>query len=295
MTDVKLTRSLGDLTVSAIGMGAMPMTATFDVDPKRAEQAVHAAIDAGITLFDTADSYGPSSEHGVNERALAQALRSYPGDGDRIIVATKGGHIRGENATWGIDGRPEHLAAAARDSLQRLGLEAHPLYQLHRPDPKVPYEDSCGAIAQLVEEGLVVRAGVSNVDETQLQIARSVLGENLVSVQNQYSPLTRSSEPILRLCERYGLTFLAWGPLGGRLGAKAFGEEAPEFARVGREREVSPQRIAIAWLLQRSGAIIPIPGATKAESILDSVAALGVDLTDEELHRLDPVPPELED
>lgn len=280
-------RRIGDLRVSGIGMGAMPMTATPDADPVAAEQAVHAALEAGVTLFDTADSYGPSSEMGVNERALRAAMDSYRGDLSAVVITTKGGHIRGPNATWGIDGRPEHLARAARDSLTRLGCDSHPLYQLHRPDPTVPYAESCGAIRNLVEEGLVERAGVSNVDLEQLEIAREVLGEHLVSVQNQYSPLAREGENVLRRCEELGLTFLAWGPLGGRLGAKQFGQEAPAFARVARERGVSPQQVGIAWLLARSPALIPIPGASRPGSVFDTVGALRLDLTEEELRLLE--------
>lgn len=280
-------RAIGDLSVSAIGLGAMPITATHDVDPVRAERAVHIALESGVTLVDTADAYGPTSEMGVNETALAAALASYPGDLDGVIVTTKGGHIRGPNATWGINGRPEHLAGAARESLVRLGVDAHPLYQLHRPDPAVPYAESCGAIRQLIDDGLVVRAGVSNVDEAQLEVAVEVLGDHLVSVQNQYSAIAREGESVLRRCEQLGLAFLAWGPLGGRLGAKQFGAQAPAFAEVARGRGVSPQQVGIAWLLQRSPSLIPIPGATRAESVLDTVAAHLLDLSEPELERLD--------
>lgn len=280
-------RPLGDLSVSAIGMGAMPMTATLDADPVAAELAVHAALDAGITFFDTADSYGPSSQMGVNEWALRAAMESYRGDRSGVVIATKGGHTRGPNATWGIDGRPEYLARAARDSLARLGRDAHELYQLHRPDPKVPFAESCGAIRLLIDEGLVLRAGVSNVNIEQLAIARNVIGSDLVSVQNQYSPLSRDFDEVLQRCEELGLAFLAWGPLGGRLGAKQFGHEAPTFARVAAERDVSPQQVAIAWLLARSPVLIPIPGASRPASILDTVRALELDLSAEELARLD--------
>jgi len=281
------TRKLGNLHVSAIGMGAMPMTATVDVDEGRAVRAVHEALDLGITLFDTADAYGPSSEMGVNERALARALATYPGSLDAVVVATKGGHIRGPASTWGINGQPDHLAAAARDSLRRLGLEALPLYQLHRPDPTVPYAESCGAIRELIDEGLVVRAGVSNVDADQLDTARTVIGEELVSVQNQYSPLARADEDMVHRCADLGLAYLAWGPFGGRLGAKDFGAQAPAFAEVAAARGVSPQRVAIAWLLARSPALIPIPGSTRPESVRDCAAGIDLELTAEEMARLD--------
>lgn len=280
-------RNLGDLKVSAIGIGAMPMTATFEVDPELAEQAVHAAIDAGITFFDTADAYGPSSEMGVNEKVLAAAMASYPGDKSNVIIGTKGGHFRGPDASWGVNGDPQYLASAAKESLRRLNLERFPLYQLHRPDPQVPYAESCSAIKTLIDEGVVERAGVSNVSLEQLEIARDILGPALVSVQNQYSPLTRTGEEVLRRCEELGIAFLSWGPLGGRGAAKNFGEEAPEFSAVAGELGVSPQQVGVAWLLARSPVLIPIPGASRPQSVRDTVQALEVAFDNDQLERLD--------
>lgn len=280
-------RSLGDLNVSAVGMGAMTLTQLAGSDPARGVRTVHAALDAGVTLFDTADSYGPSSAHGVNELALIGALRSYAGTLDGVVVATKGGHTRHENASWWIDGSPEHLARAARDSAARLGLDSLPLYQHHRPDPKVAYAESMGALRQLVDDGVVQRVGISNVNADQLFVALEVLGGALVSVQNEYSPNARSEAPMIRLCERHGLAFLAWGPLGGMRAAKGLGEALSAFAEVGQARGVSPQRVAIAWALATSPALIPIPGASRPESVLDTVAALDLELTPDELRRLD--------
>ncbi|WP_323131763.1 aldo/keto reductase [Microbacterium sufflavum] len=280
-------RALGDLRVSALGMGAMTLTQTPESDVERGVRAVHAAVDAGITLFDTADSYGPSSEMGVNERALAAALRRHPDARDRVVVATKGGHTRGPAATWWVDGTPPHLAAAARASARRLGLDALPLYQHHRPDVRVPYADSMGALRQLVDDGVVVRVGVSNVDVAQLDLARGVLGDALVSVQNEYSFLERSSEPVLRRCEEHGLAFLAWGPLGGMRQAKALGGAAAPVAEVAARSGVSPQRVVLAWLLARSPVLIPIPGASRPESVRDSVAAVELTLDPADLRLLD--------
>lgn len=280
-------RRLGDLAVSAIGFGGMTLTQTPDADLDRGARAVHAALDAGITFFDTADSYGPTSEMGVNERALMAALRSARASLDDIVVATKGGHTRHENASWWIDGSPEHLARAARASAQRLGFDALPLYQHHRPDPRVPFDESMGALRQLVDDGVAVRIGVSNVDEHQLAVALGIVGDALVSVQNEYSALVRSSEPILRMCEQHGLAFLAWGPFGGRLGAKHLGEAASAFGEVARERGVSPQQVALAWVLGASDVLIPIPGASRPESVRDNVAAVSLRLTDDERARLD--------
>jgi aryl-alcohol dehydrogenase-like predicted oxidoreductase len=279
-------RTLGDLQVSAVGMGAMTLTQLLDSDRARGNRAVLAALEAGITLFDTADCYGPTSEMGLNEIALARALRQDPGAIDRVVIATKGGHTRGPHATWGVDGSPAYLAAAARASLSRLGLDALPLYQHHRPDSKIPYAESMGALRQLVDDGVVQRVGVSNVDVTQLGVALRELGDALVSVQNEYSPLVGDDE-VLRACELHGLAFLAWGPLGGMREAKQLMSGVSAFADLARYREVSPQRIAIAWLLARSPQLIPIPGASRPESVRDSAAAATVTLDESELARLD--------
>lgn len=286
------TRAIGDLRVSAIGMGAMTLTQVPDADTQRGIRAVHAAVDAGITLFDTADSYGPTGEMGVNEQALIAALRRHPDALDRVVVATKGGHTRGPEATWWVDGSPEHLAAAARASARRLGLDALPLYQHHRPDVKVPFEESMGAMRQLVDNGVVVRVGVSNVDSAQLDIAMRVVGDALVSVQNEYSALERTGDDVLRRCEEHGLAFLAWGPLGGMHAAKGLGSAAASVAAVAERHGVSPQRVALAWLLTRSPVLIPIPGASRPESIRDSAAAVALLLDDEELRLLDGQPGE---
>lgn len=279
-------RRIGDLHVSAIGMGAMTLTQLPHSDVARGTRAVRAALDEGITLFDTADSYGPSSEMGVNERALIGALREVPGAVERVVIATKGGHTRGPNATWWIDGRPEYLAAAARASLSRLGLKVLPLYQHHRPDPRIPYEDSMGALRQLVDDGIALRIGVSNVSLEQLTIAREIVGDALVGVQNEFSPVARDLE-VLRACEEFGLAFLAWGPLGGMRAAKELSGGISAFAEVSAARGVSPQRVALAWLLAQSPMLIPIPGASRPESVQDSVAATRLALTAEERSRLD--------
>lgn len=280
-------RTIGDLRVSAIGMGAMTLTQLPDADIERGVRAVHAALDAGITLFDTADSYGPTGEMGVNERALIAALWQRPDALDRVVVATKGGHTRGPAATWWVDGSPEHLAAAARASAQRLGLDALPLYQHHRPDVKVPFEESMGAMRRLVDDGVVVRVGVSNVDSAQLDVAKRVVGAALVSVQNEYSVLERSGDEVLRRCEEHGLAFLAWGPLGGMRAAKGLGGAAAAAAAVAERHGVSPQRVALAWLLSRSPVLIPIPGASRPESVRDSAASADLVLDGDDLLLLD--------
>ncbi|WP_244632168.1 MULTISPECIES: aldo/keto reductase [unclassified Microbacterium] len=225
----------------------------------------------------------------MNERALVEALRRHPSAAEQVVIATKGGHTRGPAATWWVDGSPEHLAAAARASAQRLGLDALPLYQHHRPDVKVPFAESMGAMRQLVDEGVVIRVGVSNVDASQLDTAIRVVGDALVSVQNEYSLLERSSDPVLQLCEVHGLAFLAWGPFGGMRAAKGLGASSSSVALVADRHGVSPQQVVLAWLLRRSPVLIPIPGASRPESVRDSAAAVDLVLDDDDRRLLDAV------
>src|SRR5450631_2011035 len=210
------TRVLGTMTVSAIGLGGMPMSIEGRPERSRSIATIHAALDAGITLIDTADAYHVGADEvGHNEILIAEALSSYGGDTTNVLVATKGGHLRPGDGSWTIDSSPEHLRAACDASLGRLGVEAIGLYQLHRPDVSgVPYEESVGAIRDLLDVGKIRMAGISNAD--QIRTAQDVLGGRLVSVQNQYSPAYRSSEPELRLCQALGIAFLPWSPLGGR-------------------------------------------------------------------------------
>jgi aryl-alcohol dehydrogenase-like predicted oxidoreductase len=284
-------RRLGDLEVSAIGLGAMTLTQVPGYDVARGVRAVHAALDAGITFFDTADVYGPAGSYGVNELALMSALRSWSGSLDDVVVATKGGHTR-DGDLWWIDGSSEHLREACLGSLRRTGLDVLPLYQHHRPDPRRPYAESMHALRDLYDEGLVRRVGISNADAAQIRQAVSILGEALVSVQNEYSPIFRASAPEIALCDELGLAFLAWSPLGGMREAKALGTSSAAFAEIAAERGVSPQRVALAWELARSSCVIPIPGASRPESVLDSVQAVDLALTAEELARLDGSGPE---
>ncbi|MGW4161183.1 aldo/keto reductase [Streptomyces sp. NPDC004788] len=294
-----LRRTLGDhVTVSAIGLGAMPLSIEGHPDEARALATVHAALDAGVTLLDTADSYHPpGGDTGANELLIARALAAYGGSGagrDDILVATKGGRGRSADGGWTVDGRPAHLRRAAEGSARRLGGGAIGLYQLHKPDPAVPYAESLGAIRELVDAGTVRLAGISNVDREQILLAREILGDALVSVQNQYSPAVRDSEPELRLCAELGLAFLPWSPLGGISRSSLDGPSGrradPRFAafhRVAAARGVSPQRVALAWLLARPGGhVLPIPGASRPETARDSALAAELRLTAEELAEL---------
>ncbi|WGY01753.1 aldo/keto reductase [Nocardioides sp. QY071] len=283
-------RRLGDLEISAIGFGSMTLTQTPESDVERGTRAVHAALDAGITFFDTADVYGPTGfdtvgGYGVNERALVAALRSWDGPLDDVVIATKGGHTR-DGLTWWIDGGRDHLRAAALASRERLGLDVIPLYQHHRPDPRRPYRESMEALRSLVDDRIVARIGLSNVDGDQIRLAVEVIGDALVSVQNEYSPLARGSEPVIDLCAELGLTFLSWGPFGGMREAKSLGSSFAPFAEVAEARGVSPQQVALAWQLARSPWIVPIPGASRPESVRDSVQAATLVLTEDELAHL---------
>lgn len=290
-----LFRMLGDVRVGAVGLGTMPLSVEGRPDGARAVATVHAALDAGVTLFDTADSYHPpTGTPGEGELLVARALASYGGGTDGVLVATKGGRGRTPDGGWTVDGRPAHLRRAAEASARRLGATPIGLYQLHKPDPAVPYAESLGAIRELLDAGTVRLAGISNVDVAQILLAREILGDRLVSVQNRYSPAVRTSEAQLRLCAELGLAFLPWSPLGGisrsSLDGASAQEEDPAFGafhRVARARGVSPQRVALAWLLARTETVLPIPGASRPESVRDSAAAGALVLTGAEVAELD--------
>lgn len=281
-------RRIGDLTVSAIGLGAMPLS-TKSQRPSREEAVgvVHAALDAGVTLVDTANAYSlDESEFGHNEELVAEALRSYgPGAGD-VLVATKGGHTR-EGTDWGLDGSPDYLRRACEASLRRLGVDSIGLYQYHRPDPETPWEDSMGALRALADDGLVRMVGVSNADIAQIDVARSVIGDAFVSVQNQFSPGWRYSADELAHCAGHGLAFIPWSPFGGVGAAGSLDATAPAFAEVADELGVSVYQVTLAWHLAQADVVIPIPGASRRASIEDSAAAADLQLTPEQLTRLD--------
>ena len=278
-------RTLGDRTVGAIGLGGMPLSIEGRPDEAQAVRTVHAALDAGVTLLDTADAYClGADEVGHNERLLARALSSWSGDRDAVVVATKGGHTRPPDGSWALDGSREHLRAACEASLTALGVEAIGLYQFHRPDPQVPWAESVGALEELRQEGKVRLVGVSNADPDQIREAAAIT--SLAAVQNELSPRFRSSEPEVDLCASLGVAFLPWSPLGGIAKAGDLGAAHGAFAEVAAERGVSPQQVCLAWLLARAPVVVPIPGARRVESILDSVAAADLVLSDEELARL---------
>lgn len=285
------TRTLGTTQVGAIGLGLM----TFDQSGTQPRQqlvdTVSAALDAGVTLFDTADAYGPGEEKGAgaqgeNERLIASILDEL-GVRDRVFLATKGGHVRTEGGGWATDSSADHLRRSVDDSLQRLGVEQLSLWQHHRPDPKVPYDDVIGTLKEIADSGKVAHVGLSNANPEQIRSAHAVLGDRLVSVQNQFSPAFRSSHPEIDVCEELGLAFLPWSPLGGLSDAKELADKHPAFAKVAADRGVSAQQVALAWELAQSPVVIPIPGAKRPSSITDSAAAAELELTADELAALD--------
>ena len=280
-------RRLGDRTVSAIGLGGMPLSIEGRPDVDRAIATIHAALDAGVTLIDTADAYHrDADEVGHNEELIARALRAYGSDTSDVIVATKGGHLRPGDGTWTQNGDPTYLKAAARASAKRLGVEAIALYQFHRPDPRVPYADSVGALVELLDEGVIVRAGISNADVEQIDLADELLGGRLVSVQNQFSPRFRSSLAELEHCARRGIAFLPWSPLGGIAASADLASRHQAFARVAADRGVSVYQVTLAWELALAPVVIPIPGASRPASIRDSAGAADLTLTPDEVAAL---------
>jgi aryl-alcohol dehydrogenase-like predicted oxidoreductase len=282
-------RTIGGITVSAIGLGGMPMSIEGRPGEDRSVATIHAALDAGVTFIDTADAYHMrAGETGHNERLIAKALASYSGDITDVLVATKGGHIRPGDGSWQVDGSPAHIRDAAEASLKALGVDAIGLYQFHRPDPEVPYAESIGALKDLLDEGKIRLAGISNATVEQIDVARQVLGEaNLASVQNQFSPAFRSSEDELRYCAELGIAFLPWSPLGGIARADQLGSRHAAFQQVADAHGVSPQQVTLAWMLAKAPVVIPIPGASRPASITDSARAADLTLTPAEFKTLD--------
>ncbi|MDQ1608543.1 MAG: hypothetical protein QOE16_1275, partial [Microbacteriaceae bacterium] len=242
------TRKIADLEVSAIGLGGMPMSIEGRPEESRSIATIHAALDEGVTLIDTADAYHQyADEVGHNESLIAKAVASWGGDTSNVLIATKGGHLRPGDGSWYVNGRPEYIKQAAEASLKRLGVDAIGLYQFHRPDPEVPIADSYGAIRDLLDEGKIRLAGISNANPDQIRLAQEILGGRLASVQNQFSPAFRSSEPELELADELGIAFLPWSPLGGIGSAGALGERHDAFQEVASAHGVSPQQVALAW------------------------------------------------
>ena len=277
-------RRIGDVKVSSIGLGAMPLSLPGRPDRERAIATIHAALDAGITVIDTADAYTPAADGpGHNELLVAEALR---GRTEEVLVATKGGLLYRDGGPWDRNGTPAHLKRAARESRARLGVDAIGLYQFHRPDPGVPYEESIGALRELLDEGVIRMAGISNATIAQIALADHVLGGRLVSVQNQFSPAYRSSRNELDYCVEHEIAFLPWSPLGGIGRGDEVFAAGGVFAAVAVELDVSPQRVALAWELSLGHCVVPIPGASRPATITDSAGAAELVLSGDQKARL---------
>jgi aryl-alcohol dehydrogenase-like predicted oxidoreductase len=266
----------------------MPLSIEGRPDRAQAIATIHASLDAGVTLIDTADAYSLSTrEHGHGEELVAEALASYGGDTDEVVVATKGGHRRPGDGSWTVHGDPRYVKEACEASLKALGVDAIGLYQYHRPDPTVPWADSVGALADLLDEGKILMAGVSNATVAQIDEAQEVLDGRLVSVQNQFSPIFRSSERELEHCEALGLAFLAWSPLGGIGRSERIERDFPAFAEVAAEVGDTPQQVTLAWMLAKGQRVLPIPGSSRPQTAAASAAAAEITLSAEQVARLD--------
>jgi aryl-alcohol dehydrogenase-like predicted oxidoreductase len=272
------TIELGDRSVRRLGFGAMRITGPGiwgpPADHDEAVAVLRRAVELGINLIDTADSYGPE----VSENLIAEALHPYPDD---LVIATKGGLVRPGPDQWDADGRPEHLREACEGSLRRLKLERIHLYQFHRPDPNVPFEESVGTLAELRNEGKIAHVGLSNVDVEHLQRAQNIVP--IVSVQNRYNFVERRDEDVLETCESEGLAFIPWFPL--KTGELAAGGGV--IADIAEAHGATPAQVALAWLLAHSPALLPIPGTASVAHLEENVAAAHLQLSDEEIKALD--------
>jgi aryl-alcohol dehydrogenase-like predicted oxidoreductase len=281
-------RLIGHRTVSAIGLGEMPLSIEGRPDEAQAMATIHASLDAGVTIIDTADAYALSTdEHGHGERIVAKALATYGSSTDHVLVATKGGHRRPGDGSWTVHGDPAYVKQACDASLKALGVEAIGLYQYHRPDPKVPYADSVGALAELLDAGKILMAGISNATVAQIDLAQEILGGRLVSVQNEFSPRFRSSEGELEHCETLGLAFIPWSPLGGIGRAGQIDGDYPAFTEVAAEVDSTPQQVTLAWMLAKGTRVIPIPGSSRPATAQASAAAADLVLSAGQMARLD--------
>jgi aryl-alcohol dehydrogenase-like predicted oxidoreductase len=276
-------RALGAETpdVSCVGFGGMPLSTAGRPEAADSVRVLHGALDAGITLIDTADVYCiDDGDIGHNERLIARALREWTGDSDGVVSATKGGLTR-PDGRWDRDARPDRLRSACEASLTALGVDAIDLYQLHAPDPEVLLEDSVGALAELREEGKIRAVGLSNVSVDEIRRASAIVP--IASVQNRLSPFFREAlrEGVVEHTAREGMGFLAYSPVGGgRLNRKL--PDHPVVSGIARSRGVSPHAVVLAWVLGRAPNVIVIPGARSVSHALDSVGAADVQLTPEE-------------
>jgi aryl-alcohol dehydrogenase-like predicted oxidoreductase len=270
-----------------VGLGAMPLSTSGRPQRSDAIATLHAAFDAGVRMVDTADAYClAAADTGHNELLVAEAIAAWTGPRSEIVVATKGGHVRDADGGWHTDGRPEHIVRAAAASRQRLGVGTIALYYFHRPDPMVPFVRSVEAMAALLDDGTIGSVGLSNVNVEQLEVAMGMVPVS--AVQNSFSPYDGSSRDVMAWCEANGLQFVAWAPLGGQGRAATLGSdvETQLHGRLASAHGVSVAQMVLAWILARSPAASVIPGARRARSIIDAVAAESVVLSADEIDQL---------
>jgi pyridoxine 4-dehydrogenase len=272
------TIEIGERRVRRLGFGAMRITGPGiwgpPADHDEAIAVLRRSVELGVDLIDTANSYGPD----VSEELIAEALHPYPDD---LLIATKGGLTRTGPGRWPPDGRPEYLREACEGSLRRLRLDSIELYQFHRPDPKVPYERSIGALKDLQDEGKIRHIGVSNVSIEQLETAREIV--EVVSVQNRFNLTDRSSQDVLERCEELGIAFFPWAPVA----AGELAQPGGPVDRIASQHDASPGQVALAWLLARSPVMVPIPGTSSVEHLEENLAAASVRLSEDELAELE--------
>lgn len=273
----------GDMPVNRFGFGAMRLTGPGiwgePEDREECKRVLRRAVELGINLIDTADSYGPE----VSERLIAETLYPYP---EELVIATKGGLVRPGPNRWVPDGRPEYLRAACEGSLKRLRVDRIDVYQLHRPDPKVPFEESVGALVKLKDEGKIRHIGLSNVNVDQLERAQKLTP--IVSVQNRYSLMDRTSESVLEACSQEEVAFIPWNPLEVGELSRAGGV----LAEIAARNNATPGQVALAWLLAHSPVMLPIPGTSKVAHLEENIGAVALELAPSELAELDKVAPE---
>lgn len=283
------TKKLGktDITISAIGLGGMPMSLKSRPPKSQAIEVIHKALDLGVTLIDTADSYCQDEyDKHHNEHLIKEALQQYNGDRSQVIVATKGGLMR-YDGNWSRNGNPDHLRSTIRKSYEALGGEkAIDVWQYHAPDPNYTIKEALTPAKEAVEQGLIHYVGVSNFSVKQIKQAQEIV--EIVSVQNQYNPWNRQPEfdGVIEYCEQQGLTFFPWSPLGGSRRVNGL-KNISIIAQLAQEKGVSVHQIVLAWLRSKSPCIVPIPGASKISSIEDSIKAVEVKLSSEEMQRLE--------
>jgi aryl-alcohol dehydrogenase-like predicted oxidoreductase len=274
-----------NISIPTHGFGAMPLSIQGRPEEATAKRVLHAAIDAGMTLVDTANVYCIDDDDiGHNERLIASVLAERD-DRDRIVVATKGG-LRRPRGAWLCDGSPKKLRLACEASLRALGVERIALYQFHAPDPDVTFEKSVEELARLRDEGKIAHVGLSNVSIAQIRSAQTIVP--VVSVQNRFSPWFREAEEneVIAECERAKLTFLAYSPLGGKRLSGRIGS-IPSLVAIGRELGVTPEAVTLAWARAKGSCVVPIPGASRVEHALDSARAMHVELSTEQVAHID--------